>query len=77
MYLRFYTFPKEKKFSSLQIPNSHDLIFFPGPSLFASLRFGKKKKKFTYEWIRFLLVFMGSVGDMIGGKNRSNGKASI
>ena len=22
----------------------HDLIFFPGPSLFASLRFGKKKK---------------------------------
>ena len=44
MYLRFYTFPKEKKFSSLQIPNSHDLIFFPGPSLFASLRFGKKKK---------------------------------
>ena len=45
MYLRFYTFPKEKKFSSLQIPNSHDLIFFPGPSLFASLRFGKKKKK--------------------------------
>ena len=46
MYLRFYTFPKEKKFSSLQIPKSHDLIFFPGPSLFASLRFGKKKNIF-------------------------------
>ena len=76
MYLRFYTFRKEKKFSSLQIPKSHDLIFFPGPSLFASLRFGKKKYILHVSGSGFSWCLWG-VGDMIGGKNRSNGKASI